>query len=466
MNRKSIPVNTARQLWAQCGGYCQRPTCNKSLFASVGDDTVSLANVAHIIGHGANGPRSEPELAEHIEKDGLGNLIMLCLECHKIVDELERSFSADQMRGWKADHSKKIRALFDLPRITDECELLIQVNDLLEENAAIFKEYGPYSDRAINGDSGDTLTIWRRRCLDTLLPNNQRILDLIEKNKRNFPYPWDVYREMLGYKLHADAFKDNCLLGQRVNDYKLFPLEFDHFVKTKLQINVPPLETRRDEELEYRANQIRTFIERFLANHEFIEQMEELNIATFLIDLKDGRTLRAFVTNTYFFTEYTFDKVMAIDPEVDVIICSCPAGTYANSAKELCIENDIGLFMLGEFMGAIRKNGDEFLNYLLRAERDDRIRTLSKPLQSAKLPRGLTIYVFGSYIRRKLYRDIDVMLVYADTTSRQAVEEAEKVLTSTRSHSSSAFDFTVCSSSEFEKLRFAHDNLTKIFPSP
>lgn len=461
MNRKSIPVNTARQLWAQCGGFCQSPQCNRSLFASVGDDIVCLANVAHIIGHGAKGPRSEQELAEQIEKDGFSNLIMLCLDCHKIVDELERTFSAEQLRGWKADHEKKIRGLFDLPKITDERELLIQVSDLLDSNGAIFKEYGPYSDRAVHGDSGDALVVWRRRCLDTILPNNQRIVALIEKNKRNFPYPWDVYREMLGYKLHTDAFQDNCLLGQRVNDYKLFPLEFDHFVKTKLGISAPSLETRRNEELEYRSNQINTFINRFLANHEFIQQMEELNVATFLVGLTDGRTLRVFVTNTYFFTEYTFDKVMAIDPEVDAIICSCPAGTYAGSAKQLCIENDIGLFMLNEFMGAIRRKGDEFLNFLLRAEKEDRVRILSRSLQSTVLPQGLTIYVFGSYIRRKIFRDIDVMIVYSDNVSRMAVEVAEKALGSTRG----GFDFTVCSSSEFETLKLHHDNLTKIYPS-
>lgn len=466
MKRKSISINTARQLWAQCGGYCQRPTCNRSLFTSVGDDIVSLANVAHIIGHGADGPRSEHDLAEHIEKDGFTNLIMLCLDCHKVVDELERSFSADQMRCWKAAHEKRIKALFYVPNITDERELLIQVNDLLEANAVVFNEYGPYSERAIHGESGDALVVWRRRCLDTILPNNQRIADLIERNNRHFPYPWDVYREMLGYKLHADAFKDNCLLGQRVNDYKLFPLEFDHFVKTKLGIEVPPLETRRGEELEYRVNQIKTFIHQFLANHEFIQRMEELDIATFLVDLNDGRTLRVFVTNTYFFTEYTFNKVMAIDPQIDVIICSCAAGTYADSAKQLCIEHNIGLFMLGEFMGAIRKTGDEFLNFLLRAERDDRLNTLSRPLQSTKLPRGLTIYVFGSYIRRKIFRDIDVLLVYSDNASRNAVEVAEEALRATRDHLSSAFDFTVCSSAEFKTLRLTHDNLTKIYPSP
>ena len=171
--------------------------------------------MAHIIGHGENGPRSEHELAEYIDKDGFSNLIMLCLICHKIVDELESKYSVEQISEWKTIHEQKIQGLFNTPYFRDERELLIAVNELLDENGQIFKEYGPFAVRAMEGNSGDSLKIWRKKCLETILPNNQKIIDVIERNKRNFPYPWDVYREMLGYKLHTDAFRDNCLLGQR-----------------------------------------------------------------------------------------------------------------------------------------------------------------------------------------------------------------------------------------------------------
>ena len=86
--RKPVPLNATRQLWAQCGGFCQNPNCNKYLFIAVAADSVSIANVAHIIGHGTSGPRSDHELADYIDRDGVTNLIMLCLECHKVVDEL------------------------------------------------------------------------------------------------------------------------------------------------------------------------------------------------------------------------------------------------------------------------------------------------------------------------------------------------------------------------------------------
>lgn len=464
MERKAIHINVSRQLWAQCGGYCQNPACNKWLFASVGNECVSIANVAHIIGQGFSGPRSEHELADFIEKDGLGNLLMLCLECHKIVDELERQFSVEQLLAWKEAHAQGIAALFKIPKIKDERELLVQINELLDVNAAIFKEYGPFSDKVVKGEAGDALIIWRRRCVDTILLNNQKILDLIEKNKSNFPYPWDVYQQMLGYKMHADAFKDNCLLGQRVNDYKLFPLKFDHFVKSRLGIDTPALETRGEEELEYRKAQVEIYINRFLADHNFIRRMEKLNIATLVVDLIDGRTLRVFVTNTYYFTEYSLERVLTIDPQIDAIICSNPSGQYSISAKEQCIENKVGLFMLNEFMGAVRLKGDGFLNYLLVSDQKSRVNRLKNALGSTKVLSGLSVYVFGSYLRRKVCQDIDVALVYGNDEARNAVPSVQTSLTSAKEFSSTPFDFTICTKQEFENLRLQHDNLTRLLP--
>jgi hypothetical protein len=109
MSRKSIQTNTKRILWAQCGGFCQNPNCNKYLFSDIQDGSVSLANIAHIIGAGKDGPRSEHEIADFIDKDGIANLIMLCLDCHKIVDELERKFTVEEMQGWKSNHFKRIK---------------------------------------------------------------------------------------------------------------------------------------------------------------------------------------------------------------------------------------------------------------------------------------------------------------------------------------------------------------------
>jgi hypothetical protein len=88
-----------------------------------------------------------------------------------------------------------------------------------------------------------------------------------------------------------------------------------------------------------------------------------------LLELRDVRTLKVFVTNTYYFTDYTLDRVFEVDPAVDAMICFSPAGQYSDWAKQQCIERGLGLLMLGEFMGAVHHDGDKYLNFLLRADR-------------------------------------------------------------------------------------------------
>ena len=463
MGRDSIPVNIVRELWADCGGFCQNPQCNKRLFATIDNETVNISNIAHIIGYGQTGPRTQHELAEYIDKNGIDNLIMLCLECHKIIDQLEEKYPVEQLHQWKSEHSKKIAGLFAIPQISNERELLIMVSDLLDMNHSIYKEYGPFSNNMLNGESGDGIVIWRKRCLDTIIPNNQMIIGLIEKNKRHFSYPWELYREMLIYKIHADAFQDNCLTDKKVNDYKLFPQEFNYFVKTKLGVPVnPPTQVER-EELEYRTNQIQTFIQRFLGSHGSIHHLEELNRATMHVELYDGRDLKVFVTNTYVFSEYTLEKVLATDPAVDAIICSCPAGMYSDSVKKLCIESGIGLFMLNEFMGAIRKEGDDFLNFLLKQDREDRIENL-KNILPYNFNHKVKLYIFGSYIRHKIYNDIDIMIVYPDTSDLGIIHEIEEIICRAILQKGKNADITIVSESEFSGIRFRHNNLTQFYP--
>ncbi len=381
-----------------------------------------------------------------------------------MIDELEKAYAVEEIHTWKDVHARKIRSLFSVPSIKDESELLAEVNDLLDTNGALYRECGPYSDHVLSGLGGDGLKVWKRRCLDTILPNNQRIIAMIENNKRNFPYGWDVYAQMLQYKIHADAFQDNCLTDQKVNDYKLFPRGFDYFVKTKLRIDSPLPESVAKQELEFRENTVSKFIERYLANHSAIAELQELNCTTMLVQLRDGRSLKVFVTNTYYFTDYTLDRVLEVDPAVDAIICSSPSGRYSESAKRECIDRRIGLFMLGEFMGAILKSGDHYLNFLLRAEREDRTDGLKRVCQEAGPPERVQVFVFGSFIRRKLYRDVDLMIVHEEPANIAKLKIFESDLERQTRKRFGVPDIAVSSDREFATLKLRYDNLAQVYP--
>jgi predicted nucleotidyltransferase len=460
--RHSINVNTRRQLWADCGGYCQNPLCNKYLLAEVDNETVSLANMAHIIGVGHKGPRSESGLAMHIEKNGFGNLIMLCLDCHTIVDDLENKFGVDQLRRWKIDHTARIASVFSTPLYRPVRKLMVEIDRLLDQNQTIFFTYGPFSDLAISGEGGDANKIWRRRCLDTILPNNDRIINIVERYASSFGYPWKIYEPYLEFKVHATSFTDNCLFEERINDYKTFPTAFPRLVKRFLGYQVSDEEINSDEEIEYRRGALRKIIERFLIDHVNIAAMEEINDAVFVVECRNGSRLRVFVTNNYFFTEYTYEKVLTQDPNISAIVCSNPYSSYSEASKERCITDNVGLFTLPEFMGALNFEGERFINFLYREDKNARVKLFQKKLEECQLAQSAQIYLFGSYLRKYKFEDIDLLVVYPDRLKVAEVDDLLSAIKQSVGGLASKLHVQTCSLSEYSSLKMNFDNRVRV----
>ena len=461
-SREAISVNTKRKLWASCAGYCQNPFCNRSLFLEVEEETVSIGNLAHIIGVSSSGPRSEHALAQYVEKNGVDNLIMLCLECHKMVDELEKKFGVEKLRHWKSEHARKVAGLFAIPKYTSERDLLIEIDRLLEENKVIFSTYGPFSSLATSGEAGDTHKVWRRRCLDTILPNNERIVRIIEKHKDSFGFPWDIYRGLLEFKVHSTSFRENCLFEEKINDYRTFPESFPRLIKKALKMPVDDDDGKGSEEIEYRHDTVRKLIEKFLGKHKRISSMEEISRGVLALERTNGTRLRVFVTHTYFFTEYSYERALAEDPNISAILCANPYSGYTQSAKERCLEDRVGLFTLGEFMGALNFEGDRFLNFLLNNDRDARINDLTKRLKKCEL-NGCKVYLYGSFLRKKVFRDIDLLLVYPDNIHVSDVDPLIGEMKKCLSEFADKLHIEPCSVREFPALRMSYDNRVRIY---
>jgi len=462
-SREAISLNTKRKLWSGCGGYCQNPSCNEYLFLDVEEETVSIANLAHIIGAGSSGPRTEGALAGYVKKNGIDNLIMLCLKCHKVVDELEKKFGVEDLRRWKAEHSGKIAALFAVPKYTSETDLLMEIDHLLEENKSIFSTYGPFSDLATSREGGDSHKIWRRRCLDTILPNNELIVRIIEKHKNSFGYPWDIYRGLLEFKVHATSFRENCLFEEKINDYKTFPASFPKLIKKALKVPIDEEDDKRShEEIEYRHDTVQKLIEKFLAKHKSISAMDEISRGVFAVERTNGTRVRVFVTHTYFFTEYTYEKVLTEDPNVSAIICSNPYSSYTQSAKERCLEDGVGLFTLREFMGALNFEGERFLNFLLRDEKEARITLVRKQFEKCDLLDGCEIYLYGSFLRKNVFEDVDLLLAYPNQLRASDVDNLLIKIKGCLSKFADKLHVEACSKSELGELKMDNDNRVRV----
>lgn len=107
-----IKRDVERELWARSAARCQFDGCNKLLYkSSVTQETVNLAQKAHIYSFSKNGPRGWGPFS--INMKGLNevcNLMLMCHGCHRKIDQDNDGdrYSADLLIEWKRQHEQKI----------------------------------------------------------------------------------------------------------------------------------------------------------------------------------------------------------------------------------------------------------------------------------------------------------------------------------------------------------------------
>lgn len=106
--RKAIPDPVTNRLFALSGNQCAFPGCTNAVTdQEPGEQPVTLAQRAHIVGVGRQGPRSrETPISDDI--DAVENLVLFCGEHHRIVDANPRIYSVQVLAKYKADHEARI----------------------------------------------------------------------------------------------------------------------------------------------------------------------------------------------------------------------------------------------------------------------------------------------------------------------------------------------------------------------
>jgi HNH endonuclease len=168
------------QLFAESGGYCQNPDCNEPLFD--GSTDIHFAELAHVIPAGDHGPRADAT----VPKNALGsaaNLILLCANCHTLIDKKPGTYPPELLKSWKKAHQEKITAVFAAGRADTRDVARAKVEPLFAANYATWKQYGPDSDERFNPES-DSANIWKRKIRAVILVNNRSILRIADANRK------------------------------------------------------------------------------------------------------------------------------------------------------------------------------------------------------------------------------------------------------------------------------------------
>ena len=105
----SITVKTRKILWARAGNQCAFPGCRQELVEKVQGvaSDIVIGEEAHIVPRKRNGPRG-CELNYEEEVDSYSNIILLCPNHHKIVDDCPEIYTKQCVIDVKSAHERRV----------------------------------------------------------------------------------------------------------------------------------------------------------------------------------------------------------------------------------------------------------------------------------------------------------------------------------------------------------------------
>lgn len=216
----AISDGDAKLLWGRAAGICSNPDCRADLTAVLEETrSYNVGEMAHIIARSEQGPRGTTGGGA----DTYENLLLLCPTCHRHIDKSpEGTFTVEQLHGWKTEHEQGIRAQFRDVVLESFDDLKLEVTKLLIDNHSAWSNYGPESKVALEDPGSNAHKVWSLRKLDLIIPNNRKIVNLIETNKSLLDI--SALKVFAKFKNHVESFEQNQY--ERLDHYVTFPKEF------------------------------------------------------------------------------------------------------------------------------------------------------------------------------------------------------------------------------------------------
>ena len=105
----SISDRTRKSLWAKSGNRCS--ICKVELLSNKNDSKeLNLGEECHIISSKINGPRYKPNIVDY---DIFDNLILLCRNHHREIDELTATYTEDVLMYMKLNHEEWVKTILN-----------------------------------------------------------------------------------------------------------------------------------------------------------------------------------------------------------------------------------------------------------------------------------------------------------------------------------------------------------------
>ena len=111
---RAIPKLTQLLLFVRAGGRCEFDGCNKDLLKHELTMTEgNFAQMAHVVAFRKLGPRGT-DGKRPLQINSVRNLMLLCPQCHKLIDDHPGDYSRRVLQEYKKQHEGRIRYLTTL----------------------------------------------------------------------------------------------------------------------------------------------------------------------------------------------------------------------------------------------------------------------------------------------------------------------------------------------------------------
>jgi len=228
----AISDKTIKILWANAAGRCSFTNCPEKLTVSQASELApyTLGEMAHIKGKKEGSNRHDPNQDDE-ERDNYENLILLCPTHHTLIDkpENENIYTVEVLLQMKITHEENIAKRLDAEDLFDIEKVKDKISTYLAESKQVWLQYGPLSELAKKNPHNDKLhAIWTSERLSTIVPNNRKIVTILEKYRELFPRKDQTI--ISSFLTHANSYE------MWVNDeipykaVKRFPVEFEQLI--------------------------------------------------------------------------------------------------------------------------------------------------------------------------------------------------------------------------------------------
>ena len=114
---RKIKTRTKEALIAASAGRCELPGCPRYLFVHTPTKRSGyFGNYAHIRAFSPGGPRAGRAVDRaRVDLNDIENLMLLCPECHVLVDRHAEEYPIAKLQTWKREHEERVTYLLELP---------------------------------------------------------------------------------------------------------------------------------------------------------------------------------------------------------------------------------------------------------------------------------------------------------------------------------------------------------------